>query len=93
MNKIINRNSSDNFYIYGKHPIFITLQNSKRKFYKIYTSNIDELKSYIKNNRLNINENIIEYKNNISSFVQIRGNIPLIWKTNEEESFSAYKPK
>lgn len=56
--------SNNNFYIYGKHPVFLSLKNNKRKFFKIYTSNSDELIKYIKENELDINTNIIEYKNN-----------------------------
>ncbi|ELP90359.1 suppressor of actin, putative [Entamoeba invadens IP1] len=33
-------------------------------------------------------EQIVETHDVITSFVQVRGNIPLIWKTNEEDKFS-----
>ncbi|KAL7715768.1 phosphoinositide 5-phosphatase [Entamoeba marina] len=32
-------------------------------------------------------EQILQHNNKVSSFVQIRGTIPLIWKTNEEDTF------
>ena len=48
--------------IYGKHPVLLSLKN--RKFFKIYTSNIEELEKYIKDNKININRNIIEQKDN-----------------------------
>ena len=52
------------FFIYGKHPIFILLQNQKRNIKKIYTSNFDILIDFIKKNKININKNIIEKKSN-----------------------------
>jgi hypothetical protein len=33
-------------------------------------------------------EQIVVYNEKVSSFVEIRGNIPLIWKTNEEETLN-----
>lgn len=50
--------------IYGKHPIFLALQHKKRDIFKIYTSNLEELKQFIKENNIKIKENIIEYKTN-----------------------------
>lgn len=59
----MNKNTNK-ILIYGKHPVLLALKNQRRKFYKIYTSNIDELKRYLNNNHMvNIN-NLIEYKNN-----------------------------
>lgn len=55
---------SSNFYIYGKHPILLSLKNGKREFFKIYTSNIEELKKYIQDNKISIKHNLIEYKTN-----------------------------
>lgn len=52
------------FYIYGKHPTFILLENQKRKIKKIYTSNFEELIDFIEKNKININKNIIEKKSN-----------------------------
>lgn len=52
------------FYIYGRHPIFILLENQKRKIKKIYTSNFEELINFIEKNKININRNIIEKKLN-----------------------------
>ncbi len=46
--------------IYGKHPVLLSLKN--RNIFKIYTSNIGELEKYIKDNNININKKIIEYK-------------------------------
>ena len=50
--------------LYGKHPVLLSLKN--RKFFKIYTSNIKELEKYIKDNKININKSIIEYRDNNS---------------------------
>lgn len=52
------------FYIYGKHPSLILLKNQKRKIKKIYTSNFDFLNRFIKENKININTNLIEKKSN-----------------------------
>lgn len=52
------------FFIYGKHPTFILLQNQKRKIKKIYTSNYDSLIDFINENKINIDKNIIEKKSN-----------------------------
>ncbi|MBO4957098.1 MAG: 23S rRNA (guanosine(2251)-2'-O)-methyltransferase RlmB [Rickettsiales bacterium] len=60
----VNSKSNNNFYIYGKHPVLFSLKNKKREFFKIYTSNIDELKKYIQDNKISIKQNIIEYKAN-----------------------------
>lgn len=48
--------------IYGKHPVLLSLKN--KNIFKIYTSNVVELEKYIKDNNININKKIIEYKNN-----------------------------
>lgn len=48
--------------IYGKHPVLLSLKN--KNIFKIYTSNIVELEKYVKDNNININKKIIEYKNN-----------------------------
>lgn len=48
--------------IYGKHPVLLSLKN--KNIFKIYTSNTIELEKYIKDNNININKKIIEYKNN-----------------------------
>ncbi len=50
--------------IYGKHPIFLALKNENRRFFKIYTSNLEELKKYIKDNNIKNINNLIEFKNN-----------------------------
>ena len=52
------------FFIYGKHPIFLALQNKKREFYEILTSNIKELNDFIDKNNIKINKNIIKYRDN-----------------------------
>ena len=65
MNKNINnKERTEHFYIYGKHPVFIALKNNRRKFYRIYTSNVTELNRYIQDNKINVNNKIIEYKSN-----------------------------
>lgn len=56
--------SENKFFIYGKHPIFSALNNQKRRFFKIYTSNLKEIKKYITKNNINIKKDIIEYKSN-----------------------------
>ena len=48
--------------IYGKHPVFLSLK--QRKFFKIYTSNIDELNKFIDKNNIKLPANTIEYKSN-----------------------------
>lgn len=59
------KNNSEKIFIYGKHPVLLALKNRKRKFYKIYTSNLDELDSYIKKENIDIdNVQNIEYKSN-----------------------------
>lgn len=55
---------NNELFIYGKYPIFLALQHKKREIFKIYTSNLDELKQFIKENNIKIKENIIEYKTN-----------------------------
>ncbi len=56
--------NNNKILIYGKHPIFLALKNKNRKFFKIYTSNVEELKKYIKDNDINNVNNLIEFKNN-----------------------------
>lgn len=58
------KTQNNNFYIYGKHPVLFSLKNKKREFFKLYTSNIEELKKYIQDNKINLKHNIIEYKTN-----------------------------
>ena len=58
------KTQNNNFYIYGKHPVLFSLKNKKREFFKIYTSNIEELKKYIQDNKINIKHSIIDYKTN-----------------------------
>jgi 23S rRNA (guanosine2251-2'-O)-methyltransferase len=55
---------NDELLIYGKHPIFLALKNKKRKFSKIYTSNIDELNRFFEKECISMEKNIIKYKNN-----------------------------
>lgn len=57
------KNSND-LFIYGKHPVLLALKHNKRKIYKIYTSNIKELEEYLKREKIKIQNDIIEFKNN-----------------------------
>lgn len=51
-------------FIYGKHPILLALKYNKRKIFKIYTSNKSELEEYLKREKIKVQNNIIEFKNN-----------------------------
>ena len=53
------------FFIYGKHPLFLLLKNRKRKIKKIYTSNFEELIKFIDTNKIVLDKKIIEKKSNI----------------------------
>ena len=54
--------NSNKIFIYGKHPVFLSLKLGNRKFYRIYTSNRDEINRFIIDNKIKIDKNIIEYK-------------------------------
>ena len=56
--------TNNELFIYGKHPVLLALKHNKRKIYKIYTSNIKELEEYLKKEKIKIQSNLIEFKNN-----------------------------
>lgn len=62
--KNMNNKNSNKILIYGKHPIFLALKNQSRKFFKIYSSNLDELQKYIVENNIKNVNNLIEFKSN-----------------------------
>jgi 23S rRNA (guanosine2251-2'-O)-methyltransferase len=54
--------SGDSYFICGKNPSFLCLKNNKRKVHKIYTSDIEKITTFIKENNLPIEQQNIEYK-------------------------------
>lgn len=52
------------FFIYGKHPIFLALKNKSRIFKKIYTSNFNELKKFLEDNKIVLKNDVIKSLNN-----------------------------
>ncbi|MDR0572001.1 MAG: 23S rRNA (guanosine(2251)-2'-O)-methyltransferase RlmB [Rickettsiales bacterium] len=55
---------NNNFLIHGKNPCFLCLKNKKREVYKIYTSDVNGISDFIKNNNLKITKDKIKYKTN-----------------------------
>ena len=65
---------NNKIFIYGKHPVFLSLKLNNKKFYKIYTSNTNELNKFLVDNKIKINQNTIEYKTN-NDLNKIVGNV------------------